>query len=46
MTGWGGEVASRYVRFVFSAESLDRLATIPERVEGTTLATAVASRTG
>jgi aspartate/methionine/tyrosine aminotransferase len=44
MTGWGDEVASRYVRFVFSAESLDRLATIPERVEGTKLAAAVAVR--
>ncbi len=43
-TGWGAEVASRYVRFVFSAESPERLGTIPERVEGTTLAAAVASR--
>jgi aspartate/methionine/tyrosine aminotransferase len=46
MVGWGGEVAARYVRWVFSAESLERLATIPERVEGTTLAAAVASRAG
>ena len=40
MVGWGGEVAARYVRFVYSAESLDRLATLPERVAGTTLAAA------
>jgi N-succinyldiaminopimelate aminotransferase len=44
MTGWGDEVASRYVRFVFSAEPRDRLATIPERLEGTTLAAAVGRR--
>ena len=44
MTGWGDEVASRYVRWVFSAEPRDRLATIPERVEGTTLAEGVARR--
>jgi N-succinyldiaminopimelate aminotransferase len=44
MTGWGDEVASRYVRLVFSAESRERLATIPERVAGTKLAEAVATR--
>ena len=44
MTGWGDAIASRYVRWVFSAESRDRLATIPERVEGTKLAEAVARR--
>jgi N-succinyldiaminopimelate aminotransferase len=44
MTGWGDEVASRYVRFVFSAEPRDTLATIPERLEGTTLAAAVGRR--
>ena len=44
MTGWGDEVAPRYVRLVFSAEPLDRLATIPERLEGTKLAAAVAAR--
>jgi aspartate/methionine/tyrosine aminotransferase len=32
MTGWGAEVAARYVRFVFSAEPVDRLATLPERL--------------
>jgi aspartate/methionine/tyrosine aminotransferase len=32
MTGWGAEVAARYVRFVYSAESLERLSTFPERV--------------
>jgi aspartate/methionine/tyrosine aminotransferase len=42
MIGWGDAIASRYVRWVFSAESRDRLATIPERVEGTKLAEAVA----
>jgi len=42
MTGWGDEVASRFVRWVFSAEPRDRLETIPERLEGTTLAKAVA----
>jgi aspartate/methionine/tyrosine aminotransferase len=44
MTGWGDEVAARYVRFVFSAEPVERLETIPERVAGTKLAEAVASR--
>jgi len=32
MTGWGGEVADRHVRLVFSAEPVERLATIRERV--------------
>jgi aspartate/methionine/tyrosine aminotransferase len=41
MLGWGGEVADRYVRFVFSAESLERLSTLAERVEGSRLAAAV-----
>ena len=44
MTGWGDEVATNYVRFVFSAEPRDRLETIPERVAGTTLALAVGAR--
>jgi aspartate/methionine/tyrosine aminotransferase len=44
MTGWGDEVAGRYVRFVFSAEPVERLETIPDRVAGTKLAEAVASR--
>jgi N-succinyldiaminopimelate aminotransferase len=44
MTGWGDEVAARHVRFVFSAEPVERLETIPERVAGTKLAEAVASR--
>jgi aspartate/methionine/tyrosine aminotransferase len=43
MVGWGGPVAERYVRFVFSAEPLERLRTIPERLEGSRLAAAVAS---
>ncbi len=37
MTGWGGEVADRHVRLVFSAEPVERLATIPERFAGTRL---------
>ena len=32
MLGWGGEVAGRHVRLVFSAESRERLATLRERV--------------
>jgi aspartate/methionine/tyrosine aminotransferase len=44
MTGWGDEVAARYVRWVFSAEPRERLATIPARVEGSRLAEAVARR--
>jgi len=44
MTGWGDEVAARYVRFVFSAEPVERLETIPDRLAGTKLAEAVASR--
>ena len=34
MTGWGGEVADRHVRLVFSAEPVERLRTIPERIAG------------
>jgi aspartate/methionine/tyrosine aminotransferase len=44
MPGWGGPVAERHVRFVFSAEPVERLATIPERLGGGTLAAAVAGR--
>ena len=44
MTGWGDEVAARYVRFVYGAEPVERLETIPDRVAGTKLAEAVASR--
>jgi aspartate/methionine/tyrosine aminotransferase len=44
MVGWGGPVADRHVRFVFSAEPVERLATIPERLAGGTLAAAVAGR--
>jgi aspartate/methionine/tyrosine aminotransferase len=32
MLGWGGEVADRHVRLVYSAESLDRLRSFPERL--------------
>ena len=42
MTGWGGEVAGRHVRFVYSAEPATLLETIPERLAGTKLADAVA----
>jgi len=38
MTGWGGEVAARYVRFVFSAEPVARLATLAERLARARLA--------
>jgi N-succinyldiaminopimelate aminotransferase len=38
MLGWGGAVADRHVRLVYSAEPLDRLRTIPERFAGTRLA--------
>jgi len=44
MVGWGDEVAGRYVRWVFSAESQARLATIPERVADTKLGKAVEAR--
>jgi N-succinyldiaminopimelate aminotransferase len=32
MTGWGGEVADRHLRFVFSREPVERLALLGERV--------------
>ena len=32
MVGWGGDVAARYVRFVFSAEPVSRLATLRTRL--------------
>jgi aspartate/methionine/tyrosine aminotransferase len=32
MTGWGDAVAARHVRFVFSAEPVERLRTLPERL--------------
>jgi aspartate/methionine/tyrosine aminotransferase len=32
MTGWGADVAARYVRFVFSAEPVERLATLSDRL--------------
>src|SRR5204863_3604072 len=38
MSGWGAEVAERYVRFVFSAEPIERLETLPERLAATRLA--------
>lgn len=42
MTGWGGEVAAHYVRLVYSAEPVDRLQSLGDRVAGTRLAAAVA----
>jgi aspartate/methionine/tyrosine aminotransferase len=44
MVGWGGSVAERHVRFVYSAEPVERLETIPERLSGGTLARAVEAR--
>jgi aspartate/methionine/tyrosine aminotransferase len=44
MVGWGGPVAERHVRFVFSAEPVERLETIPERLAGGALAAAVEGR--
>ena len=32
MRGWGGEIADRYVRFVFSNEPVERLSSLGERV--------------
>ncbi|CAN5195637.1 pyridoxal phosphate-dependent aminotransferase [soil metagenome] len=32
MRGWGGEIADRHVRFVFSNEPVDRLTTLGDRV--------------
>ena len=32
MTGWGGDVAARYVRFVFSAEPVSRLRELGPRL--------------
>jgi aspartate/methionine/tyrosine aminotransferase len=37
MTGWGDEVAARHIRFVFSAEPVERLRTLPERLSATFL---------
>jgi hypothetical protein len=34
MTGWGGEVAGRHLRLVFSREPVDQLASLGERVRG------------
>jgi aspartate/methionine/tyrosine aminotransferase len=44
MVGWGGPVADRHVRFVFSAEPVERIETIAERLAGGTLARAAAER--
>jgi aspartate/methionine/tyrosine aminotransferase len=44
MVGWGGPVADRHVRFVFSAEPVEQIETIPKRLAGGTLAAGVAER--
>jgi len=41
MRGWGGEVADRHVRFVFSNEPVERLALLGERVHAALAAAAV-----
>jgi hypothetical protein len=33
MAGWGGDVAARHVRFVFSAEPVERLTTLGARLD-------------
>ncbi len=43
MRGWGGPVADRYVRFVFSREPVEQLAVLGERVRAA-LASATADR--
>ena len=42
MVGWGGPVAERHVRFVYSAEPVERLDTIPDRLARTSLAAGLA----
>jgi aspartate/methionine/tyrosine aminotransferase len=37
MRGWGADVAERHVRFVFSAEPVERLRSIPKRLERSSL---------
>jgi hypothetical protein len=38
MLGWSRPVVENHVRFIFTAEPVERLATIPERFAGATLA--------
>jgi N-succinyldiaminopimelate aminotransferase len=45
MVGWGGPVAEKFVRFVYSAEPVEQLETIPKRLAATRLAGGVAQRT-
>jgi aspartate/methionine/tyrosine aminotransferase len=40
MRGWGGEIAHRHIRFVFSNEPVERLALLGDRVRGALAATA------
>ena len=44
MTGWGDAVAARHVRLVFSAEPLEPVQTLPERLASTKLAAAAVAR--
>ena len=46
MAGWGDVVASRHVRFVFSAEPLARLRSLPQRLADTELAAAASALSG
>jgi aspartate/methionine/tyrosine aminotransferase len=43
MRGWGGPVAERHVRFVFSREPVEALETLRERLTGSTLDRAAAA---
>jgi aspartate/methionine/tyrosine aminotransferase len=44
MVGWGGPVAEKYVRFVYSAEPVEQLETIPERLGATRLGEGITQR--
>jgi hypothetical protein len=41
MVGWGDAVAARHVRFVYSAEPVERLESLPDRLAATKLAGAL-----
>jgi aspartate/methionine/tyrosine aminotransferase len=43
MVGWGGPIAERYVRFVFSNATVDDLSSLGDRLAGTRLAEAAAA---
>ena len=44
MVGWGGPIADRHVRFALSAEPVDRIESLPDRLAGGTLAAALAEQ--